>query len=817
MSCTDCNDNLTGTANPFSCPCDQFIHPLPLDIGAGLDELPRQLAGFPEFRRAMLYRLRQEEVSWIDPNNNWVTGRPLANWRARGDDDLGIMLLEMWAYLCDSLAFYDQVIANEAYLRTSRLKPDIRRLTALLGYLPRPAVGSTVYLAALAEGRLPVQVPAGTSFRSGAFDGNPSQVFHTDTDLVIHPLLNKWKLKPAYPSKIQQLHPNKLTVLPVRNIKEGDLLLLTHQLNSYYNQGLSVQSVEKLKGIDQVTYGKLGFAANTRLSTASWLKHLELWYPTRSADLWTLNSQSDSIVDNTIVLDHKSSLFNAGDLILLQYQQDIRWYRIIQVQDVSRSATAASTLTINGNSFSMPGMTVAVTKLTLDTNVNSSSRKQSGTTNWGGTQVNRIKLFYGMTTAARVAELPRSGITPNDDLLIDGEPEWPVEDTMPTAFLLKDKNTRGVLIDGEVDQSVPEISLSQGENWDPALVSPVQAYGNVLTAFRGERVDNEILGNGDASLANQTFKLKKKPLTYYLSPTAENDTAVKSTLSLYVNGVKWTEVRSFFCRTELEQIYIVRQDDNGDTFITGGDGKRGERFPTGTSNIVAYYHFGAEAACPPAGVVNQIAKPVKGFQSVKNTTAAFGGADAEPLEEIRKYAPPSALLLGRVVSMADMEAATMTFPGVEAVQAEWRWSGQRQAAVAVISYIGDAALQSPISQQLHNLSDPTVPIQVENATAIPVALSIIIRIDSRYLEKDVIAALRTDLLNDEDGILIPGYNGIGQPLFRSRLYEAIMATAGVLAVDGIFLNGMVFDSYASNPGSRHYYDFLPDQLLINGQ
>jgi hypothetical protein len=167
--------------------------------------------------------------------------------------------------------------------------------------------------------------------------------------------------------------------------------------------------------------------------------------------------------------------------------------------------------------------------------------------------------------------------------------------------------------------------------------------------------------------------------------------------------------------------------------------------------------------------------------------------------------------------MADMEAATMTFPGVEAVQAEWRWSGQRQAAVAVISYIGDAALQSSISQQLYNLSDPTVPIQVENATAIPVALSISIRIDSRYLEKDVIAAQRNNLLDEENGILVPGHSGIGQPLFRSRLYEAIMATTGVVAVDGIFLNGISFDSYASSPGSGHYYDFLPDELLINGQ
>jgi hypothetical protein len=44
-----------------------------------------------------------------------------------------------------------------------------------------------------------------------------------------------------------------------------------------------------------------------------------------------------------------------------------------------------------------------------------------------------------------------------------------------------------------------------------------------------------------------------------------------------------------------------------------------------------------------------------------------------------------------------------------------------------------------------------------------------------------------------------------------------MATTGVVAVDGIFLNGISFDSHAKNPGSGHYYDFLPGELLINGQ
>jgi hypothetical protein len=67
------------------CPCDELKHPVKPDIPAGLSALSRQLAGFPEYRLAMLRDI--------------PTYAPLAGWRAREGDDLGLMLLEMWG-LC---------------------------------------------------------------------------------------------------------------------------------------------------------------------------------------------------------------------------------------------------------------------------------------------------------------------------------------------------------------------------------------------------------------------------------------------------------------------------------------------------------------------------------------------------------------------------------------------------------------------------------------------------------------------------------------------------------------------------------------------
>ena len=273
MSC-NCGNQSTGTT--FPCLCDQFIFPPPLNIGAGLSSLPRQIATFPEFRRAMLLLAQGEEVSIIDENNVPAIVKPLANWRARDKDDLGIMLLEMWAYVCDSLSFYDEVIADEVYVRTCTQRNDLRRLVALLGYLPRPAVGSLVKLAALADGRLDLKLPAGTAFSSGAFDGNPPQIFELDNDTTINSLTNQWDIISPHVGKIVASWPDEFVVAPQSEIKEDNLLLLVNKVDASQNQGLTVQSVVKYTGIGSKQYTKLAFTTPTNLLAGTLLSSLRL-------------------------------------------------------------------------------------------------------------------------------------------------------------------------------------------------------------------------------------------------------------------------------------------------------------------------------------------------------------------------------------------------------------------------------------------------------------------------------------------------------------------------------------------------------------
>ena len=225
----------------MSCPCDQFERPLPR-IAAGLSRLPRQDGTFPDYRSALLHGASVPNVTHLEADPFWAQRflqerdrgglaaalSALSRWRGRHPQDFGIMLCELWAYVCDVLSFYDEVLANESFVRTAVRGESVRRLLSLLGYVPRPAVAALVELSTFATGRQAVALPAGTAFRSGAFDGHPPQVFETMHDAAIHPLLNEWSLQPVRPGPpAATLQSEFLCRLGSVRVKAGGLVRLS--------------------------------------------------------------------------------------------------------------------------------------------------------------------------------------------------------------------------------------------------------------------------------------------------------------------------------------------------------------------------------------------------------------------------------------------------------------------------------------------------------------------------------------------------------------------------------------------------------------
>lgn len=450
--------------------------------------------------------------------------------------------------------------------------------------------------------------------------------------------------------------------------------------------------------------------------------------------------------------------------------------------------------------MTIPSPTVAATELTLQPGLPSSFVGNPDEltflfdfvdggqpTNVGKTEVSAADLAdpEGIPLDGIVGLPPEAGAT----AAIEGVAQASnVTGVLEQEFLLSDATRNGVAADGRItftsDGRASFVALSIEQLPATPLHLPLMIYGNVVETTRGESVFGEALGDGNARIANQRFKLRKKPLTYLPLAAPGASAMPVSTLQIWVNGVLWNQVNTFFGSGSEHTVYTVRHDDDQNTFVTFGDGVRGARLPSGVKNVIANYRFGAGAAAPPAGTITQLAGSVKGLRAVRSPVAADPGKDPDQPERLRTNAPRSALLFGRAVSAADFEALAREQAGIVQVKAEWLWIAAQMQAGVVVQYIGKAD-SAAIAEALRSQADPTIPIEVMKALPIPTTVSIGVEVDERYVKETIAAAVLANLTAPGTGVLSLEQARIGGTFWPSVLYEAVSQVPGVIAVSGL--------------------------------
>jgi hypothetical protein len=218
--------------------------------------------------------------------------------------------------------------------------------------------------------------------------------------------------------------------------------------------------------------------------------------------------------------------------------------------------------------------------------------------------------------------------------------------------------------------------------------STVTINANVARATHGETVQAEVLGSGDATVANQRFVLKRPPLTYVSAPTASG---AASTLAVSVAGIQWQEQPSLYGLQPDSASFTVRRDADGRAVVVFGDGVSGARLPSGAGNVSATYRtgIGLDGEVNAGSLTLLLTRPY-GVKDVTNPLAADGAQSPEQLADARQNAPRTVLTLDRIVSLQDFEDFTRAFAGIGKAQAVPLWSGQKRLVyVTIASASGD--------------------------------------------------------------------------------------------------------------------------------
>ena len=300
------------------------------------------------------------------------------------------------------------------------------------------------------------------------------------------------------------------------------------------------------------------------------------------------------------------------------------------------------------------------------------------------------------------------------------------------------------------------------------------AAGNTsgqVGAVQGAPVEEQFTTSGEA---DQALALANKHVA-------------QDNLEVWIDGEKWSEVRTFYDSASTDKHYAVVTDALDNTQVILGDGNYGHLPSAGRPIVVRFLETKGADGNIGKYLVNTTLDPVyhEGQQvkmSVTNIETASGGAPRESLDHARKQAPAEIATLWRAVTKSDYIALAEGFPGVAKAQVldvnDCINLGYYHVCV-VIAPDGGGLPSQLLKQQVKAFLDGrkvlTVVVDVKDPVYIPINVNATIyvyRNYNRFLVEDDVRQLLEEFLAFDTV-------SFGQDIHFSDLVSLIDSTEGV--------------------------------------
>jgi hypothetical protein len=833
----------------------------------------------------------------------------LAGWTHREPDDPGIALLEGAAVLGDILSFYQELYANEAFLRTAEWRSSIAELVRLSGYRLAPGLGGRGTFALEVRDGDPITVPEGLGLQLDLVGSDQPVTFETLSDSIAYPELSRFRLYGPLHQPYLYTGQSELWLRGGTGFEAGDRLFVAREGASNSSQLTQTQIVvvEEVRELhDEIILkieGSLQLSGPHRQLTAYRLGrsfgHFGRNAPEQKVSL------SDGTADATDVgfsrsltetttehvsrplshlqwpLDASVDDLSIGSLVICTYDAGPSWYLSPKVLELQGQISAVPLIALDKeNEFNrflsspsnsdarIPREIISTTYDTpivymaeVDLPVSPTSRRraivdrvtpspdrfapriptkspsctvvrkirgvQNTSLSWGGlsgasTQLTVEKGFavpLATKTDIRSVELHE---VKGDKLEVRAQPVSSSRKRGKTLYffgsaaaahaldgrrvLLSKAEEEPIVSRAAVVPNRPPISqmgnlhkvvLDVDVNYADFPQSPeenegVEVFGNLVDANEGKTEREVVLGNGDGRRSFQTFEIPKSPLTYHYD-TRESPPQVPQ-LEVWVSGRRWKRVDSLHSQDPDAEVYVVRQDDQGTSWVQFGDGKMfGSRLPSGVGNVKAKFRSGVGAHGPlkpetnvqPTGRVERLDKVV--FPGVVS-----GGQQPEQQDVAREAAPGRVQSLGRIVSLGDFESEALAIAGVAKASASWDLNkGIPAVIVTVLMETGRESEFSTVEASLKRAAEHRGPdrfeIMVVEGSFLYVYLAARFALKPGFSESAVMAEVEKALGVEKEGGRIASVNGLfslrrrrfGHSEHRSKVVGVVQNVEGV--------------------------------------
>lgn len=785
-----------------------------------------RLAPYGQLRDGMLRRLSRDTEYLRDLNS-------------RDSADPTIALIDSWAISGDVLGFYAERIANENWLKTATERRSIRSLARLIDYELRPGKAAEAWLAFTLESAPgapeEVTIPVGVKVNSIPGPGEVMVTFETVEEIKGRPALNAMQPRMTVPQTIDDVvtaqsarvsgvlsdvrkgdwlvlvkdgagdlkRVEASTALPTENASIIDFAedplrppifffpMITMTVALPPIQGLALSSSMVAGQVSGVLRDQTAFEAELKTNfipvtqIVSYLNVFQIpsfTLPTATDGVFRFKSRAAVFGHNMVQQDSDDDPPPTMDAAF-------------SGREVKLDAEVPELRPNTWVAFVSPGKADFITRVGRVDTVTAATNRFSA-------RVTRIEVEDGLPAAWN--SVSATDVT----VLVDARPlplaalpvtEDVVGSTLPlNAFHAGLSVGRPVAVTGEradlpgvIQTEIHEIAqvlLDDGYTrleLASAIVGPfrrgsVAVNANLAKGTHGE-TGSQPIGHGDASRANQRFRLPVNPLTHIGAPTPSG---VAAALSIWVGGILWSEVPSLREAGPLDRVYALSYAEDGATWVQFGDGVKGRRLPSGTNNVIAVWRKGlGSTGMVKAGQLSLLAGAPQGVKSVLNPLASYGAADGETLEDARDNAPLSVLTLGRIVTLRDYEDFARSFSGVAKAHAIWAWTGTTRSVFLTVAGVDGALMAASditnLTQSIANISDRAIAVTISPHVPVWFKLEANIRVFADRVADDVIAAVGARLRDDFSF----DRRHLGQSVARSEVIASIQSVDGVEWVD----------------------------------
>ncbi len=741
----------------------------------------------------------------------------MPDWTERHIPDTNLALVEILAYVGDYLSYYQDAVATEAYLATSRQRISVRRHVRLVDYMMHEGCNSRAWVCVKSNEDL--ELPARDIYFITGFDAAFAGPVLSPEDLRNIPSNNYEVFEPLVfdpvPSTLDSEDIRGIYSLVIKLKKPEDLL------SRCLREELSARTRELLD-----TYN--AFSPSTPLPndpTAD-LKQALICDLNRLINVGNISRKSlEDAYPAEIIGNQKISIYASHSKIQFYTWGD---KECCLLKGATRATLFDGWMPVESKPET-PGQY-------QKEEYRKEAYKSQEPKRLLNLKVGDILIFeevIGPKTgdkadadpshrhAVRLIKEPQKGIdplkqkVPGHELEMNAlvlEIEWDHRDALPFPVCISTLTQECNLIE---DVSV--------------------ARGNVILVDHGSTVAAESLGSvptGEASkvcdcngliseVAGRPSKynpcLQRYPLTF--SKPLEKDASARDTLSqktacpdLKVTCAKarpqvkligmpslcqrafleWSARRDLLSSHSQDRHFVAEIDDDGRAHLRFGDGDLG-KIPVRGMEFQATYRIGNGVS---GNVGSEMISCIvfrrdrqEGITLIRNPLPAEGGMDPETLDEVKLLAPGAFRKnLQRAVTADDYARLAECNPRVQKAAATLIWTGSWYEALVAIDQLGkvepDQDLLDEVEKYLEGYRRLGHDLRVMRASHIPLDITINVCLKSHYQRGHVKAAL-LDLFSNRIlpdgsmGFFHPDNLSFGDGIYPSKIVAATQAVDGV--------------------------------------